>query len=337
MSLSSFGRKSKLICDLRNINESYHYFTSNNPVDTLRLLEDSLKYDSSSMDDFCENLLSRECALIPAGTFQMGTNFYRDNGNWDLHGAQEYHSPVRTVYVSAFFIHTTPVTCGEWKPVMMWAKSVGYVFENEGQWGASDKHAIDGVNWCDAVKWCNAKSEMEGLLPCYKVNGSVYRQGDDGGDVRDTDCKRDVTCDWNANGYRLPTEAEWEKSARGGLVGKMFPNGDTLSENDANFNGCISGRGRTAVKSHPPNGYGIYDMAGNVWEWCWDWWEKGYARELNDPRGPATGERKFHHGGEACKTVRGGDYGANPHDCYVFARYTLMGRVGFRWVRRADS
>jgi len=75
------------------------------------------------------------------------------------------------------------------------------------------------------VKWCNERSEKEGLSPCYRVGSAVYRAGENDA----------VTCDWNANGYRLPSEAEWEKAARGGLEGKRFPWGDTISHSQANF------------------------------------------------------------------------------------------------------
>ena len=86
-------------------------------------------------------------------------------------------------------------------------------------------HPVHAINWYAVVKWCNARSQKEGLTPCYTVCGATYQTGNNAA----------VICNWAASGYRLPTEAEWEKAARGGLSGKNFPWGDTISHSQANY------------------------------------------------------------------------------------------------------
>jgi sulfatase modifying factor 1 len=214
-------------------------------------------------------------------------------------------------------IAKTVVTFGEWCSVVEWAKTQGYVFKNGGK-GVSDKHPVTNLSWFDAMKWCNAKSEMEGLAPCYKRNGDVYRLW--------SGKKASVTCDWYANGYRLPTEAEWEKAARGGLVGKKFPNGDFLEKKDAHF-GAGRDAGPVKVAQYPANGYGLYDMAGNVCEWCWDWYAPYYGGI--DPKGPVNGSRRVLRGGYWCSIA----YDARSAIRYLDYPTNKFSNNGFRLAR----
>jgi len=120
---------------------------------------------------------------------------------------------------------------------------------------------VECVSWFDVVDFCNKLSVLEGLEPAYTING------------------RDVTCNWSAKGYRLPTEAEWEYSARGGQYHKYAgsDNVDEVAWYDDN----------SRSETHPvgqkkPNGFGLYDMSGNVWEWVWDWWSDDYSTETSN-------------------------------------------------------
>lgn len=214
--------------------------------------------------------------LIPAGCFQMGDAL--DEGTSD-------ERPVRTVDISAFAMDEVEVTKALWDEVARWASRSGYDIEPEDARGQEASHPVTFVSWFEAVKWANARSEREGLTPCYTASGSVYRTG-----------RALPECHWDANGYRLPTEAEWEKAARGGAEARRYPwsDGDAIDAGRLNYSGHHGGT--TPVGSFAPNGYGLYDMAGNVWEWCWDRYARGLP-EGKDPRGPSAGSLRANRGG----------------------------------------
>ena len=277
-------------------------------------------------------------ALIPAGSFQMG-----DQSN-PLVGSSD-ERPVHSVYVSAFYMGKYEVTKELWDAVRAWGLNNGYTdlpVGNDSSVSKGANHPVHTISWYAMVKWCNARSQKEGLTPCYTVGGLTYKTGSSAPD-----------CNWSANGYRLPSEAEWEKAARGGLSAQNFPWGNTINHTTVNYRANSSAysydtSGYTTYTYHPtyytgsapysspvgsfaPNGYGLYDMAGNMWEWCWDWNSSSYYASSpgSDARGAASG---------AYRVYRGGCWGNDAVSCRVAYRYyygpggTNIG-IGFRIAR----
>jgi formylglycine-generating enzyme required for sulfatase activity len=253
-------------------------------------------------------------ALIPAGSFQMGDA---------LNEGFPDERPTRTVHVSAFYMDAYEVTKALWDEVASWAVAHGYDIGPVDGDGKAAEHPVCDVSWYEAVKWANARSEKEKLTPCYTVNGSVYRLTGVG----------TVDCNWNVGGYRLPTEAEWEKAARGGAAGRRYPWTDTdaIDTSRARYNEPYGGP--ISVGSYAPNGLGLYDTAGNAWEWCWDWYDESTYTSSggSDPHGPESGWDRVARGGgwgsvaNLCRVANRGNY-------WPSIEYSLL---GFRLVRTA--
>jgi len=271
-------------------------------------------------------------ALIPAGSFVMGDTFSE---------GEYYELPVHPVYTSAFFMDEYEVTFGLWNTVVAWSATNGYSYDYPGI-GKATNHPVLAVDWFDMVKWCNARSQMEGLLPSYYTDAAMsefYKTG-----------QLAPYVNWNA-GYRLPTESEWEKAARGGAEGHRFPwtNTDTISQSQANYYGDTNdykydvtpAQGfdpvfdfgdqpyTSPVGSFAPNAYGLYDMAGNAWEWCWDYADTYPSEFQTDPRGPSTG---------SLRVGRGGNWNYYAVDCRNSYRYgnspgDSASNIGFRCAR----
>jgi formylglycine-generating enzyme len=243
--------------------------------------------------------------LIPAGSFTMGDTL--DGGMGDA-------VPVTNVYISAFYMDANLVSYSLWKNVYSYAINHGYSFAHAGS-GKANNHPVFNVDWYDCVKWCNARSQQAGKTPVYYTDAGltqIYTNGEVA-----------VYPNWSAKGYRLPTEAEWEKAARGGLSGQRFPWGNTISQSQANYESMkkypydLGPKGYNAtyatgrfpftspVGSFAPNGYGLFDMAGNLWEWCWDWYATTYAGGAN-PIGPSSGSARTMRGGSWGKQKAGG-------------------------------
>jgi formylglycine-generating enzyme required for sulfatase activity len=273
-----------------------------------------------------------DMALIPQGSFTMGNSMAADT---DITAA-----PTRTVTLDAFYMGKYEVTKAEWDEVRTWGLSNGYTDLAAGS-GKASNHPVQTITWYMMVKWCNARSQKEGLTPAYYTNDAqttIYKTGS----VNVTNAQ----VKWSASGYRLPTEAEWEKAARGGLSGKRFPWGDTISHSQANYyaasgysydsSGSVNNyhptyaTGTSPVGAFAANDYGLHDMAGNVWEWCWDWYGTYAAGSQTNPRGTTSGTYRVHRGGgwhfhAGTSRVAGRGAGLDPTNA--------GGAIGFRVLR----
>ena len=254
--------------------------------------------------------------IIPEGNFTMG----RNSENWS-----DVLAPLPvTVYVSTFYMDKFEVTKELWDEVRLWAIANNFIIYAPGE-GQAANHPVNCLSWWDVIAWCNARSRKEGLRPCYLVD-RVYV-------TSSSNNTRAPNVDWTANGYRLPTQAEWEKAARGGLSDMSYPWGSNfISHAEANFdagygnyhpnysNGYDVGTigyyqtipYTSPVGSFVANNYGLHDMAGNVEEWCWNV-PSPVVDGAIDPRGDGKGQyQPIRGGGGEVKLTNAACSTANP-------------------------
>ncbi len=206
---------------------------------------------------------------VAGGTFSMGSN-----------SGYDWVRPVHTVTVSGFSMAIHEVTQKEFRDLMGFNPS----------YFKGDSLPVERVTWYDAVAFCNAKSRKEGLKEAYTVSG-ITRNSD--GNITTAD----VSAAWSASGYRLPTEAEWEWAARGGKSSRGYHYSGSNSIASISWYLDNSNYKTQPVRTLAANELGIYDLSGNVWEWCWDWYGNYSSGSQTDPKGPSAGVSRVFRGG----------------------------------------
>ena len=258
-----------------------------------KVVKEAMTSTSSSSTTTAQNIKA-DFKLVEGGTFQMGSTDERHDEN-----------PVHTVRVSSFYMCDHEVTQKEYRDVMG---------TNPSKF-SGDNLPVERVSWYNAVEYCNKLSIKEGLTPCYTINGSS------------------TTCNFNANGYRLPTESEWEYAARGGKKSNGYTYAGSNSVGNVAWYDDNSGSQTHNVKTKAPNELGLYDMSGNVWEWCWDWYGNYSSGSQTNPSGSSSG---------SYRVERGGSWYSYPSNGRVAFRYydspsRKYNNLGFRVVRSASK
>ncbi len=261
--------------------------------------------------------------LVEGGTFMMGSNDGEDD-----------EKPVHQVTVSSFMIGKYELTVGEFRAFVdatgyktiaetsscttVWNGSK-WVLNQDATWKSpgysqNDNQPVSCVSWVDALVYCNWRSTKESLTPCYRINGNIL----------DWDFQliidwlpSSMDCDWNANGYRLPTEAEWEFAARGGTQSSGYTySGSNVIDSVAWYWSKDIGITTHVVGTKSPNELGIFDMSGNLMEFCWDDYEKYHENNSSDPKVAPNDDFRM--------VTRGGSFVSRAEDCRISKRYNYL-------------
>lgn len=240
----------------------------------------------------------KEMIFVEGGSFTMGCS---DEQGGDC---RDNEKPTSQVTVSSFYIMKYEVTQELYQEVM--GKKSSYF--------NGDNLPVECVKWYDTIEFCNALSLKEGFTPVYNKDNYT------------------VSANWCSNGYRLPTEAEWEYAARGGNQSKGYKYSGSNNADDVGWYSENSRDKTHLVGTKQANELDIYDMSGNVFEWCWDWYYDYTAESKTNPRGASSG---------SYRVLRSGSWDRDAVDLRSTYRNSnhpaCSGRdVGFRVVRNAE-
>jgi len=252
----------------------------------------------------CAQRINQNMVYIEGGTFYMGSP--------PTEAERDIDETMHQITVSSFYMGKYEVTQSEYQKIM----------KNNASSFKGDKLPVESLSWYNAMVFCNELSKKQGLTPAYEFKGTA------------------VAWDRSANGYRLPTEAEWEYACRAG-TNTPFNTGINITTSQANYDGNTPYNNNEQgafikktmpVGSFPANAWGLHDMHGNVYEWCWDLYANYAREEQTDPTGPASGS--FH-------VIRGGSWVNSGYALRSASRnFYIPGdgneRIGFRLARNTQ-
>lgn len=253
---------------------------------------------------------------VGGGSFEMGDRL--GDGNAD-------ELPLHTVTMTGFRIGEYEVTQSEW---------VRYMPAHTYDYGEGPDHPVYNVSWYEALVYCNKRSISSGLSPCYSIAGSTDPESWGAVPAASDSVWNAVACDWISDGYRLPTESEWEYAARGGVNNTdnyRYSGGDAIDDLGWYIGNYIPGDFSRPAGNKASNQIGVYDMSGNVFEWCWDRYGNYTSDSLTDPAGPDAGDTRV---------LRGGYWNSDAGECRVSFRFSHLPEStpdyygGFRIVRK---
>jgi len=250
-----------------------------------------------------------EFVQIESGTFTMGDLLLDDA------------TPTHLVHLSSYYLAKDELTLNEWKTIMNWTP--------EGNLNIP----VTSISRYDILVYCNRRSIQEGLTPCYSKNGHTNPGYWGPTPTTINEQWNAITCDWTANGYRLPTEAEWEYAARGGSLAQNNPYSGSFNPDEVAWYNDNSDSEVHEIRQKSPNELGFYDMSGNVEEWTWDFYGQYSANEQTNPTGLESGLNNSVRGGSFC------DFPENltvSHRNHYFPGYRAF-FLGFRLARTSLS